>query len=198
MYTLKLHKGDDKNPVKNAFKVKFSEAGIGKVLFSRKNLDDMDFASWSDPKNLQLKLVVKSGSWDTINSAYSPMGNNTISPQSILKGNKVIIDLSMINHRAGERVQHHNKTIGYVIDNRLEKKVATGVDKVSAKYILVIHNADKVTKSLPIPSRFPQSGWKVLADGDNASVKGLETNMVKVTKGVVTIEKNSSAILILP
>ena len=157
---------ENKNPVNNQYNVSFNSKGEGVVYFSKSQINQFHLEAWSDPKNLQLKLVKTPGKWDFSDISYTAMGNNTIKPGNIKDG-KISIDLSIPDHIAGEEPLVLSKTILFTIDNKL-KNNNSSLRKI--KKYLVSYNAESKGKKIEM-NRFNCDEVENIFDSNNVNRK---------------------------
>lgn len=182
-----------KNPMNNPFKVKLDKDGRGHLHFSKEDVANFDLGAWSDPTSLLFKLVYKPGDWTSPEGLYSKLGSNTIRPHAVLRANNyAAIDLSIMNHTAGEQELRHNPYIAYTIDNTLEDP--------APKYrsFLVIHNSSEKSIELRLRRLEQFNTIDILADGHNAGTTPLKRSSVKIHQNSrVEIPAKTSTVLAL-
>ncbi|HLE09835.1 MAG TPA: alpha-amylase family glycosyl hydrolase [Bacteriovoracaceae bacterium] len=111
---------ENKNPRNNPYALTFDDDGSATIDFTPSDMAKFHLEAWSDPRNLQIKLVSTPGSWDYLPSAYSPMGNNTIKPENVING-RIMVDLAILDNVAGERPVALSKVIAYTISTEEER-----------------------------------------------------------------------------
>jgi pullulanase len=181
-----------KNPKKNSFTLSFDKKGTAEITLTEKQIRALDLAAWSDPDNLQFKVVIKAGEWDYPTDSYTQMGNNTVTPSSISKDKKVIIDLAIVNHRAGERQVNAVPWVAYSLDNTLESEVHSDHTQLKVSTLFVIHNAQDKVLTVPLPQ---EGQWHVYADGVKAGTRPVVSTKVRIIKNLVHVPAKTSAVL---
>jgi pullulanase len=184
--------GKTKNPRKKATKVIFDKKGNASITFDKRSIRDFDLSSWSDPHNLQIKLVFTAGLWDYPASSYSLTGNNKISPQAIKKDKSVLIDLSIVNHSAGEKAPLHDPYLAFELDNTLERQYHSDRAILDFEKILVVFNPQKESLDLNYPC---EGRCLVLADGDSANALGVQNTEIELFNKTVRVPAMNWALL---
>jgi hypothetical protein len=175
--------------------VKFNEGGLGTITFSKDQIEKFDLKGWNDPVNLQLKLVLKAGEWNTMDGAYSPVGNNTIRASAIQRDGSVTVDLSMMDHAPGDVRMGENSYIAYEIDPDKARVLQAGGEPVPYSKFLVIHNSGNTAATVSTPMVNDPSNWVVLLDASGADANGLKNPIAKVKAGLTVVPMKSSLIL---
>lgn len=191
-----VHSQKNKNPLKNKFSVKFDGNGTAQYKFTKKEMAQFDLQSWSDPLGLQIKLIKNPGEWDSLDGAYSPTGNNTINPQSIDTHFKTVIDLSIINHTAGNIRVENKGILVFSLDNTLEDATFKKYKKLPYQKILVLYNA--TSKQQQISNLFVLADFKykdILVDDQTAGILPLQKSSVRIGKTYITIPAKSMAVI---
>ena len=85
--------------------------------------------------------------------------------------------------------------IAYVIDNNIEANTASD-PQLNADKIVVIHNAENYSTLVHVPEINNPEEWSVLADCNNSGLVSLESQLVKLSSGNVSINKKCSAIIV--
>jgi hypothetical protein len=184
--------GSSKNPEQNKYYVDFDSFGKGEVVVRR---EDLDFEAWGDSKSVQIKLVKYPGRWDFPSSSYTELGSNTIeigSINPILK--KTVIDLSIINHRAGELPIKYNSYIAYLLDSEVSPSGHPDLAKFNK--FLVIHNcAGKFNYFERRDFFHDYRDVKVIMDGMNMDTTGIKNSSILVNRDIIAIPGHTSVIL---
>ncbi len=181
-----VHRGNNKNPLKNPFHIKFDQNGRASIRFEKNEIKKFDLSAWSDPDGLQIKLVAKPKTWDTIPEAYTPMGNNSIHPRVIDKNLTVEIDLSKKNHNGDVEELNSNLPL-------LAFRLKNG-QKIYSEF-LVIYNAQD--KDVLLSQNFIDhpDEWKVLLDKTKSDINGIQNSDISIQKGRVYITSKTVSIL---
>lgn len=190
-------KGVYANPIENNFVVDFNADGIGLIEFSKGQIDAFELAKWGQGEGLNLKLIKSPGSWETIRSAYSEMGNNLITVNGINENFETVIDLQIKDFAAGVNAVKNDSFIAYMLDNTLEKDIAPGLKGTKFTKIVIIHNSGEKPATISIAALNNPAAWHVIMDGNNAGIKPLlYTKQTKFEKGKtnVLIEKRKVVI----
>jgi pullulanase len=182
-------KGRDKNPVENPFILDFDGTGHARIVFNKEEIASFDFGAWSDPHNLQVKVVNVAGQWEFPEGAYSPVGNNRVRPTSVLDSGNVIIDLAITDHSPGEESNHHNPYIAFTLDNSLEKSHS------AYETFVVIHNADIKPLEIEVPGLSTFRERHILADGDAAGISPLRDSLVKIEGRHVLVPAKTATVI---
>lgn len=177
----------DKNPASgNPFVVSFDVTGTASLTLSRNQIAALDLRAWGNPENLQFKLVVEPGNWDALPGAYSGMGNNTIEPAAIHRGNVITIDLKTVDHWPGKAPITETPFIAFEILG------TTG----PYSSLIVLHNGDGKSLNIEVPTLKKPTCWRTILDENDVNfATGLATSAVRIANELVTVPKRSSAIL---
>jgi pullulanase len=187
--------GENKNPVKSLFSVQFNEGGEGSFTFSREQIARFDLKNWGDAPNLQVKLVTKAGAWNTLDAAYSSVGNNIIRPSAIQKDGTITVDLAIRDHAPGDVRMGETSYIGYEIDPSEARVLRAGGERISYSKFVVIHNSGNTVATVSAPVVKNPAEWVVLLDASGAEAGGLVKPVAKMKPGLVIVPEKSSVIL---
>ncbi|BDU49446.1 pullulanase-associated domain-containing protein [Haliovirga abyssi] len=190
--------GVNGNPATNAFKIVFDSEGKGEITFTKGQISEFNLSGWSDPNNLQVKLVKTPGKWDFVPGGYSGSGNNSIKIGTISNSREVQIDLGVEDDIPGQVPFENNNYIAYELDNSLESGGDTNYTK-----IIVVHNVGSVTEKISVPEIVNNSNWKVIVDEDDAGILPLDYNEnggrgktnVKILNGEIDVPANSTSVI---
>lgn len=183
-----------KNPRKNPFVINFDKEGHGKYKFVKEQIQLFDLNGWSDPNNLQIKLVSTPGNWDGPDGFYSKVGNNTVKPNSInKKTGRATIDLAIINHTAGNQELRHNGHISYFVDNTIEPPSKIKYQQYDK--LLIIHNANAGHIEIESHELLDFSQCDIMVDGRNTGIRPIKNSSVKIIKDNVKIPGKTSTVI---
>jgi len=196
-------KGTEINPIYNPFEIQFCTTGTGEISFTKSQIEQFDIGKWGDGISLNLKLVFTAGNWESPQQSYTPDGKNVIMIQGVPEDGIVTIDLGVKNHWIGITPNLALPWIAYLIDNTIEYKVASHIQKTNFKQIMVVHNTADVVSEVPVDILDDPSEWYVILDANHAGIKPLEyapnpmrgETDVLILKGKVLVPAKSSAVL---
>jgi pullulanase len=188
-----VHQGDHNPTEKNPYRIEFDEQGKAEITFTRDQIAAFDLVKWGATESLNIKLVRQMGGWDTIPAAYSGMGNNRIKPGAVLKGDEIVVDLTIMDHAPGEATPNLTPFIAYEIDNTVEG--AGKLAKESFRHLIVVHNASE--RPVEVASDLIQNAaeWAVLLDENQAGATALAKSAVVLSTGKVIVPALSSAVI---
>ncbi|MCB0422359.1 MAG: hypothetical protein KDD61_15275 [Bdellovibrionales bacterium] len=193
--TGEVHSGTNKNPLKNPFWIAVNRSGKGVVTLSRKQLEQLDLAAWTEKGSLQIKLVKTPGQWDSPSLSYSPFGHNTVTPQSILVGNRVKIDLSVKDHQAGFQPADERSVVAFRLNNSLESDHLPQFPLLPYSEFIVIHNNAQRELFLPVSNLGNPSHWDVLVDSQRAGIEPLSQSETVIFADGVVFSRNSTTVI---
>lgn len=197
-------KGVRDNPVENPFRVHFDQNGCGEFVFDEQQIRDFDLHKWGNPSLLEIKLVKYMGAWETIESAYSQMGNNAIDIRMIDKDGVLRIDLSVKDDSRLVEAPEEKPYLAYIMDNNPEIRESPGFNNLQCDKIMVVHNPSDKEVVICVEDCKDYRQWIIIADGNNAGIEPLEYSRkakkgmtsVKVKKGRVSVPAKNSAVLV--
>lgn len=91
---------EKENPLDNPFAINFDNNGNGSIIFSKEEIEEFDNDQWGYEQDLQIKLIHTPGTWDYYKPAYTPLGFNLISLNTIDENFAVTIDLSITDYQS--------------------------------------------------------------------------------------------------
>lgn len=179
----------------NSIFINFDNHGHGKIYFNQSQVKNFNLEDWEDPHSLNFKLVYEN-TWDSLKGAYTDFGHNSISPRSIGRHkNMATIDLSIVNHIAGEQDLKHNCYIAYYLD--CENLSSGCYDNYTGKYkkLLVIHNSESKYIDLKLPSLSAFKIKDILVDNKSAGTDPIIETSVKILYKTITIPGKTTTII---
>lgn len=181
-----VHAGSNKNPLNNPFWIHLNSSGKGAITLNRKQLEQLDLKAWSELGSLQFKLVKTPGAWDTPAGVYSPYGHNTITPESILVGNRVKIDLSVLDHQAGFNPANQSSVVAFRVNNTLESDRLSRLPDLGYEEFIVVYSNSSRELFLPIQNIGDPTKWQVLVDPHQSGVFPLgNTDAIMIKEGLI-------------
>ena len=179
----------DPNP-RTPIAVHFDGQGRGRVKFAKSQVEKFNFGIWGNRDQLQFKLVVAPGSWQTPYPLYQDNGCHNLACGDILKGDVAVIDLSLSHHHSpGTIVYYPQDLIAFSLDNR-----SNAGSSFPYENLLVIHYAGDNDSEFLLPAG--NKRWQILADSASGAIwpKGKDW-AAQIKAGKIILPGHSSVIL---